>query len=137
MSCDGCTIAVAGATNPGIEGLLLGTVPAMPRCCCITRSCRSKPAPTSCSRFTTRGTASSSEPYVVVFEGRLRRAHCQAHGRVLLRHGVEAIDGDEHGQPVPTATWLSRLAPGRGDDCHRHLRDVGGIRPRKAIPPVQ
>ena len=31
MSCDGCTIAVAGATNPGIEGLLLGTVPAMPK----------------------------------------------------------------------------------------------------------
>ena len=31
MSCDGCTISVAGATNPGIEGLLLGTVPAMPK----------------------------------------------------------------------------------------------------------
>src|SRR5262245_64079403 len=31
MSCDGCTIAVAGATNPGIEGLLAGTVPAMPK----------------------------------------------------------------------------------------------------------
>ena len=30
MSCDGCTITVAGATNPGIEGLLTGTVPAMP-----------------------------------------------------------------------------------------------------------
>src|SRR5919108_1256962 len=31
MSCDGCTIAVSGATNPGIEGLLTGTVPAMPK----------------------------------------------------------------------------------------------------------
>ena len=31
MSCDGCTISVAGATNPGIEGLLAGTVPAMPK----------------------------------------------------------------------------------------------------------
>ena len=31
MSCDGCTVAVAGATNPGIEGLLLGTVPTMPQ----------------------------------------------------------------------------------------------------------
>src|SRR5262247_2702492 len=31
MSCDGCTISVAGATNPGIEGLLAGVVPAMPR----------------------------------------------------------------------------------------------------------
>ncbi|MEO5902600.1 MAG: hypothetical protein ABIQ55_01160, partial [Gemmatimonadaceae bacterium] len=31
MSCDGCTVAVAGATNPGIEGLLLGIVPTMPK----------------------------------------------------------------------------------------------------------
>ncbi len=31
MSCDGCSIAVTGATNPGIEGLLLGVVPAMPK----------------------------------------------------------------------------------------------------------
>lgn len=31
MSCDGCSIAVTGATNPGIEGLLLGIVPAMPK----------------------------------------------------------------------------------------------------------
>jgi CO dehydrogenase maturation factor len=29
MSCDGCSIAVTGATNPGIEGLLPGVVPAM------------------------------------------------------------------------------------------------------------
>ncbi|MEO7158831.1 MAG: hypothetical protein ABI039_14795, partial [Vicinamibacterales bacterium] len=31
MSCDGCSIAVTGATNPGIEGLLMGVVPAMPK----------------------------------------------------------------------------------------------------------
>src|SRR5688500_17797717 len=31
MSCDGCTISVAGATNPGVEGLLNGIVPTMPK----------------------------------------------------------------------------------------------------------
>ena len=31
MSCDGCSVAVTGATNPGIEGLLQGIVPAMPK----------------------------------------------------------------------------------------------------------
>ena len=31
MSCDGCSIAVTGASNPGVEGLLTGTVPAMPK----------------------------------------------------------------------------------------------------------
>src|SRR4029450_8077868 len=31
MSCDGGTISVAGATNPGIEGAVAGVVPAMPQ----------------------------------------------------------------------------------------------------------
>ena len=31
MSCDGCTISVAGATNPGIEGLLAGASRRCPR----------------------------------------------------------------------------------------------------------
>jgi len=31
MSCDGCTIAVSGATSPGVEGLLTGTIPGLPK----------------------------------------------------------------------------------------------------------
>ena len=31
MSCDGCSIAVTGATNPPLEKLLLGHVPALPK----------------------------------------------------------------------------------------------------------
>ena len=31
MSCDGCTIAVAGATSPGVEDLLAGTIPGVPK----------------------------------------------------------------------------------------------------------
>ena len=31
MSCDGCSIAVTGATNPPIENLLAGTVPGLPQ----------------------------------------------------------------------------------------------------------
>jgi hydrogenase small subunit len=31
MSCDGCTIGVSGATNPSVEELLTGVIPAMPK----------------------------------------------------------------------------------------------------------
>jgi hydrogenase small subunit len=31
MSCDGCSIAVTGATSPSVEDLLAGTIPGMPR----------------------------------------------------------------------------------------------------------
>src|SRR5215213_5955117 len=31
MSCDGCTVAVTGATAPSVEDLLLGRLPGVPR----------------------------------------------------------------------------------------------------------
>src|SRR6267378_6228872 len=31
MSCDGCSIAVLGATNPSVESMLAGSVPALPK----------------------------------------------------------------------------------------------------------
>ncbi|MBA3436753.1 MAG: hypothetical protein H0U14_02005, partial [Thermoleophilaceae bacterium] len=31
MSCDGCSIAATGATNPSVEDLLLGRIPNMPK----------------------------------------------------------------------------------------------------------
>src|ERR671917_696851 len=31
MSCDGCSVAVTGATNPSVEDLLNGSIPGLPR----------------------------------------------------------------------------------------------------------
>ena len=31
MSCDGCSVAVTGATNPSVEDLLAGSIPGLPR----------------------------------------------------------------------------------------------------------
>ena len=97
----------------GIEGCCWARCRRCRRCCCITRSCRSKPAPTSCSRSTTRGTASSKASRTSSSSrARSRMSALPSTGGYFSAMGVEAIDGDEHGQPVPTATWLSRLAPG-------------------------
>src|SRR5215470_12114421 len=96
MSCDGCTISVAGATNPGIEGLLTGTVPAMPKVI-LHHPVLSVEA----------GAA-----FVIVFEGSVadeRIAHRT--GGYFSAMGVEATSEQEAPHPVPTATWLKRLAP--------------------------
>ena len=114
MSCDGCTIAVAGATNPGIEGLLLGTVPAMPKMLLHHPVLSVEAGADFVQSFHNAWNGKlEGEPYVVVFEGSVADERiAKRTGGYFSAMGVEAIDGDEHGQPVPTATWLSRLAPG-------------------------
>ena len=70
MSCDGCTIAVAGATNPGIEGLLLGTVPAMPKMLLHHPVLSVEAGADFVQSFHNAWNGKlEGEPYVVVFEG--------------------------------------------------------------------
>ena len=117
MSCDGCSIAVTGATNPGIEGLLPGIVPAMPKVMlhhpvlAVEAGARLRPARSRTPRHGELG-----DPYVVVFEGSVADERiAQRTGGYFSAMGVEAIAGEaDHGaSPVSDApTWLHRLAPG-------------------------
>jgi hydrogenase small subunit len=113
MSCDGCTISVAGATNPGIEGLLAGVVPAMPKVILHHPVLSVEAGAEFVKPFRDAAGGTLGAPYVVVFEGSVadeRIAHRT--GGYFSAMGVEAA-GDEAGShPVPTATWLKRMAPG-------------------------
>ena len=114
MSCDGCTISVAGATNPGIEGLLAGVVPAMPKVIL---------------HHPVLSVEAGAE-FVKSFRDAWRR-----HARRALRRRLRGLGGrrayrrrapaatsarwasrrsrtGKARSPVPTATWLQRLAPG-------------------------
>jgi len=52
-------------------------------------------------------------PYVVVFEGSVADERIAGRtGGYFSAMGVEAVEGVAQPQPVPTATWLRRLAPG-------------------------
>jgi hydrogenase small subunit len=52
-------------------------------------------------------------PYVVVFEGSVADERiAERTGGYFSAMGVEAIPGGVGSRPVPTATWLHRLAPG-------------------------
>ena len=113
MSCDGCTISVAGATNPGIEGLLTGTVPAMPKVILHHPVLSVEAGAEFVKPFRDAYEGNLGAPYVVVFEGSVadeRIAHRT--GGYFSAMGVEVTSEQEGSHPVPTATWLKRLAPG-------------------------
>ncbi len=117
MSCDGCSIAVTGATNPGIEGLLLGVVPAMPKVLLHHPVLAVESGEAFVKSFKDAADGLLGDPYVLVFEGSVADERiAQRTGGYFSAMGVEMMDGEEdHGgdtHPVPTATWLHRLAPG-------------------------
>ena len=113
MSCDGCTISVAGATNPGIEGLLTGTVPAMPRVILHHTVLSVEAGADFVKSFSDAWEGKLGAPYVVVYEGSVPDERiAERTGGYFCAMGVEAIGDGAEGRPVPTATWLRRLAPG-------------------------
>lgn len=117
MSCDGCSIAVTGATNPGIEGLLLGVVPAMPKVLLHHPVLAVEAGSHFVQHFKDAWEGKLEDPYVLVMEGSVPDERiAKRTGGYFSAMGVEAIGGEaDHGDvqhPVPTATWLHRLAPG-------------------------
>ena len=113
MSCDGCTISVAGATNPGIEGLLAGVVPAMPKVILHHPVLSAEAGAEFVQSFIDASEGKLGAPYVVVFEGSVADERiAERAGGYFSAMGVEAIKGGVGSRPVPTATWLRRMAPG-------------------------
>ena len=112
MSCDGCSISITGATNPGIEGLLAGTVPAMPQVILHHPVLSVTAGHEFVESFYDAWKDRLGVPYVVIFEGSIADERIAARtGGYFSAMGVEPREGGPP-QPVPTAEWLRRLAPG-------------------------
>jgi len=115
MSCDGCSISVTGATNPGIEGLLLGTVPAMPKVILHHPVLSVESGEGFTQPFKDAVAGQLGAPYVVVYEGSVADERiAERTGGYFCAMGMEAMGEGEGGEsrPTPTATWLKRMAPG-------------------------
>src|SRR5580765_8158116 len=104
MSCDGCTISVAGATNPGIEGLLAGTVPAMPQVILHHPVLSVEAGAEFVKSFRDAWEGKLGAPYVVVQEGSVADERIAARtGGYFCAMGMEAAKDGEGSRPVPTA----------------------------------
>jgi hydrogenase small subunit len=111
MSCDGCTISVAGATNPSVESLLAGAVPALPKMLLHHPVLSVEAGHEFVRNFELAWQGKLADPYVVVYEGSIADERIAARtGGYWAALGVETVDGKT--RPVPTAEWLQRLAPG-------------------------
>ena len=113
MSCDGCTVTVAGATNPGIEGLLTGTVPTMPKVILHHTVLSVEAGEAFIQPFKDAWQGKLEDPYVIVAEGSIADERIAARtGGYFSAMGTEVLSPGGESCPVPSATWIKRLAPG-------------------------
>jgi hydrogenase small subunit len=111
MSCDGCTVAVTGATAPSIEDLLTGRLPGVPRVVLHHPVTSVEAGAAFIRNYELAAEGKLNAPYVVIYEGSIADERLSAAtGGYWCGMGVEEVDGAQH--PIPTTAWLKRLAPG-------------------------
>jgi len=114
MSCDGCSIAATGATNPSVEDLLLGRIPNLPKVVLHHPVL----SPGAGAEFTRPMKAAVNgelgAPYVVILEGSV--PDDQAFPSDLGYYSAMGAGGfdpeSETDQPNRVTDWLWKLAPG-------------------------
>jgi hydrogenase small subunit len=105
LSCDGDTIALTAATQPSLEDLVLGTIPALPR----LRLHNAVLAYENGEQFLDnlrRAAAGRLAPFLLVVEGSIPNEKNKAEG-VWAAFGTDPATG----QPIPTVEWIDRLSP--------------------------
>jgi hydrogenase small subunit len=103
-SCDGCTMSVLGAAEPGIEDLILGNVPNVPPVV-VLHSALAMESGDEYRAWLERAAAGELAPFILVLEGSVLDDSLAGAGS-FSRLG--SLDDDE---PVTVAMWLDRLAP--------------------------
>ncbi len=106
-SCDGCTIAVTGATHPRLEDLMLGKVPGLPRVELIHTvvSVESGAEWTENLRMAAAGELDA--PYLICWEGSIMDETFSGDG-----HWMGLGEDRETGRQITSLEWLDRMAPG-------------------------
>jgi len=109
MSCDGCSIAVLGATAPAVESLLTGTIPGVPLLLLHHTALQVEAGEAYMEPMRKAAEGTLGEAYVVVYEGsianedKLEAGYWSAIGEEVSASGEKV--------QVPSAIWLRRLAP--------------------------
>ena len=112
MSCDGCSIAAVGATSPSVEDLLSGTIPGVPRVVLHHSVLSVESGEEFIHNYEMAEKNELGAPYVVIYEGSIadERIAAATGGYFSAMGARKQADGTS--QPIPSAEWLERLAPG-------------------------
>lgn len=100
--CDGCTMAMLGASEPGLEDLLLGRVPDAPQVRLVHPVLAMESGEEYLSHLR-RAAAGELSPFVLVLEG-------SVFDESLAGEGSFSRLGSEGERPLTTAAWVDRLA---------------------------
>jgi hydrogenase small subunit len=114
MSCDGCSVAVTGATNPSVEDLLAGRIPGLPRVI-LHHPVLSVSAGSEFTRpFHDAVEGKLGAPYVVVLEGSVPDDQSLPEDEgYFSAMGAGGFDPEsDNEQPNRMTDWLKKLAPG-------------------------
>lgn len=119
MSCDGCSIAVTGATSPPIEKLLLGQVPGLPRLILHHPVLSVDSGAAFMRHYRDAVEGKLDAPYVIILEGSVPDERRSGEGYwSAMGTGSVADENDPDRmtdgvlQPIPTMQWLHDMAPG-------------------------
>jgi hydrogenase small subunit len=104
-SCDGCSVAVVGATNPPVEHLMQGIVPGLPRLELLHTALSVEMGNEYVETLAMAARNELDAPFVLVWEGSVFEEE-------LAGDGFFYKLGDGDGDNAATSTeWLGRLAP--------------------------
>lgn len=110
MSCDGCSIAAVGATQPPVEDLLLGHIPGVPKLILHHPVLAVEAGEAFIADFERAANNEMDEPFVIICEGSIADETIAAKtGGYWSGLGARLVDGES--QPIPTAEWVRRMAP--------------------------
>ena len=118
MSCDGCTVAVSGATAPSVEELLGGTIPGLPRVMLHHPVLSVDAGHDFVQPFRQAVEGTLGAPYVVVLEGSVPDDQAFESEGFFSGLGVgsdwpESMESPRAPeQPLRMTDWLRAMAPG-------------------------
>jgi hydrogenase small subunit len=111
MSCDGCTVSVSGATNPSLEDLLNGQISGLPKVILHHYVLSTEAGEEYIENYRMAWRGELDAPYITVYEGSIANEEIAGRtGGCWASMGVE--ETPEGPQPISTAEWQRRLAPG-------------------------
>ena len=127
MGCDGDSVSITAATQPSIEDVLLGAIPALPKVH-LHNPVLAYENGDDFLKYWYQAEQGKLEPFVLVVEGSIPNEK-------IKKEGYWAALGTDPktGQPIPTTDWIDRLAPKAlavvglryVRDVRRNSRDAG------------
>ena len=111
LSCDGCSVAVTGATQPSVESLMLGSHPGIPRVVLHHTVLNMESGPQYLKSAEQAVAGELDAPYVVILEGSIAdETIAHAAGGYWSAVGEEPWGPDGELRAVSSTEWVARLA---------------------------